>query len=86
MLKVKKTKKNLSKGIRLVCGSKKCQFISKDKSGDDMQKFFLLGTPIELHRPIYSFCGPKTNLDERLDEADNPQPWSKLKIGLMKCA
>ena len=29
------------------------------------------------HKRGYSFCGPGTNLNKRLDEADNPKPWSK---------
>ena len=39
-------------------------------------KFTTTGIPGELHLPGYSFCGPGTNLDKRLDEADNPKPWS----------
>ena len=41
-------------------------------------KFTTTGIPGELHLPGYSFCGPGTNLNKRLDEADNPKPWSKL--------
>ena len=29
---------------------------------------------LELHLPGYSFCDPGTNLNKRLDEADNPKP------------
>ena len=42
-------------------------------------KFTTTGIPGELHLPGYSFCGPGTNLDKRLDEANNPKPWSKPK-------
>ena len=75
-----------------MCGSKKCEFVKKSKSkhdnhktGGDIQKllsaskFTTTGIPWELHLPGYSFCGPGTNLDKRLDEADNPKPWSKPK-------
>lgn len=70
------------KGICQVCGSKKCQFISPKRGGDIQKflsgsKFTTTGIPGELHLPGYSFCGPGTNLDKRLDEADNPKPWSK---------
>ena len=40
-------------------------------------KFTTTGIPGELHLPGYSFCRPGTNLNKRLDEADNPKPWSK---------
>ena len=61
---------------------KKREFITKHKQGGDTQKFlsgskFTTGIPVELHLPRYSFCGPGTNLDKRLDEAHNPKPWSK---------
>ena len=42
-------------------------------------KFTTTVIPGELCPPGYSFCGPGTNLDKRLDEADNPKPWSKPK-------
>ena len=42
-------------------------------------KFTTTGIPGELHLPGYSFCGPGTNLNKRLDEAANPKPWSKPK-------
>ena len=80
-----KSKNNrvIQKGTCSVCGSKKTKFISKHKHGGDIQKFLsrskFTTTAIsgELHLPGYSFCGPGTNLDKRLDEADNPNPWSK---------
>ena len=59
---------------------KKNQFISKHKLRGDIQKFLsgskftTTGIPVELHLPRYSFCGPGTNLDKRLDEANNPKP------------
>ena len=37
------------------------------------------GMPGEWHQPEYSFCNPGTNLDKRLDEANNPKPSSKPK-------
>ena len=80
-----KSKNNsvIQKGTCSVCGSKKSQFISKHKRGGDIQKilsgskFTTTGIPGELHLPGYSFCGPGTNLDKRLDEAYDPKPWSK---------
>ena len=42
-------------------------------------KFTMTGIPGQLHLLGYSFCGPGTNLDKRLDEADNPKPWSRPK-------
>ena len=42
-----------------------------------LSKFTTTGIPEELHLPEYSFCGLGTNFNKRLDEADNPKPWSK---------
>ena len=79
-----KNNRVIQKDTCSVCGSKKSKFITKHKQGGDIQKFFLSGSkftttgiPGELHPPGYSFCGPGTNLNKRLDEADNPKPWSK---------
>ena len=57
---------------------KKSKLITKYKRGGDIQKFLsgskftTTGRPGELHLLGYSFCGPGTNLNKRLDEADNP--------------
>ena len=81
MLKVKNNR-GKQKGICSVCVSKKSKFISKHKLGGEfgiIYNFTTTGIPGELHLPGYSFCGPGTNLDKRLDEANNPKPWSKPK-------
>ena len=88
-----KSKNNrvIQKGTCLVCGSKKSEF-PKHKRGGDMQKFLAgskfttTGIPGELHLPGYSFCGPGTNLNKRLDEATILNRGANLSIGLMKCA
>ena len=80
-----KSKNNrvIQKGTCTVCGSKKNEFITKHTQGGDIQKllwgskFTTTGIPGELHLPGYSFCGPGTNLNKWLDEADNPKPWNK---------
>ena len=74
-----------------MCGSKKSEFTKHKRRGDIQKflsgsKFTTTGIPGELHLQGYSFCGPGTNLDKRLDEADNPKPWSKPINRLMKCA
>ena len=77
-----KNNRAMQKGTCSVCSSKKSEF-TKHKRGGDIQKFSsgskftTTGIPGELHLPGYSFCGPGTNLDKRLDKADNPKPWSK---------
>ena len=86
-----KTNRVIQKGTCSVCGSKKNEF-PKHKRGGDIQKFLsgskltTTGIPGELQLPGYSFCGPGTNLEKRLDEADNPKPWSKPINRLMKWA
>ena len=51
--------------------------MSKHKLGGDIQKFLSGSKFTTTGIPGYSFCGPGTNLDKRLDEVDNPKPWSK---------
>ena len=59
------------KGFCAICQAKKSRFISR-KTGSDIglpwSKY-----PNEKHLPGYSFCGPGTRLDLRLDENDNPR-------------
>ena len=82
-----KSKNNrvIRKGTCSVCVSNKSEFIIKHKRGGDIQKFLsgskftITGIPGKLHLPGHSFCDPGTNLNKRLDEADNPKPWSKPK-------
>ena len=79
---VTKNKRPIFKGICEICGTKKNQFMSKSKSGGDIVSSVISKIPVELHlRSLngkkYSFCGPNTNLTERLNPDDTPKEWSK---------
>ena len=79
---VTKNNKPILKGICEICGSKRSQFISKSKKGGDIVSSVISKIPVELHlRTLkgkkYSFCGPNTNLTERLNPDDTPKEWSK---------
>jgi hypothetical protein len=82
-------KKNTSTltGKCIVCGTKKFRFIKitdalrKKRHGGDIAASLesLPGTPWakypgEKHLPGYSYCGPGTRLDIRLDDNDQPNP------------
>ena len=84
---ISKNGKNYIRGKCVECGSKKSHFAKSggclpcNKTGGDIQKFLskLPGTPWakypgEKHLPGYSYCGPNTRLDIRLDENDSPKP------------
>jgi len=64
------------------CGKHKFRFIKPDKSGGDIVSSVISKIPVEFHlRTLkgkkYSFCGPNTKLDERLNPDDTPKEWSK---------
>jgi hypothetical protein len=79
---VTKNNRSILKGTCEICGTKKNQFTSKSKSGGDFVSSVISKIPVELHlRSLkgkkYSFCGPNTNLTERLNLDDTPKEWSK---------
>jgi hypothetical protein len=52
------------------------------KKGGDIVSSVISKVPVELHlRDLkgrkFSFCGPNTKLDERLNPDDTPKDWSK---------
>ena len=52
------------------------------KRGKDIVSSLISKVPVELHMRTlkgkkYSFCGPNTNLKERLDSDGDPKTWSK---------
>ena len=61
---LKRVNSSPNKNVGVVC---KSYFLSGCK-------FTTTGIPEELHLPTYSFCGPGTNLDKRLNEVNNPKP------------
>src|ERR1051325_9825670 len=79
---VTKNNRPILKGTCEICQIKKNRFISKSKSGGDIVSSVISKIPVELHlRTLkgkkYSFCGPNTNLIERLNPDDTPKEWLK---------
>ena len=79
---VTKNNRPILKGTCEICKTKKNQFISKSKSGGDIVSSVISKIPTELHlRTLrgkrYSFCGPNTNLTDRLNPDDTPKEWSR---------
>lgn len=77
-----KNNKRLLKAKCSICGNNKCRFVKSDKSGGDIVSSVISKIPVEFHlRTLkgkkYSFCGPNTKLDERLNPDDTPKEWSK---------
>jgi Phospholipase A2-like domain len=52
------------------CG-RRCFCKQKAKSGQGLVNTLINKLPFELHLPKYSFCGPGTRLQERLDRGDS---------------
>jgi hypothetical protein len=79
---VTKNNRPILRGTCEICQIRKNRFISKSKSGGDIVSSVISKIPVELHlRTLkgkkYSFCGPNTNLTERLNPDDTPKEWSK---------
>src|SRR5580692_2205558 len=79
---VTKNNRNIIKAKCVICGKNKSRFIKSLKSGGDIVSSVISKIPVELHlRTLkgkkYSFCGPNTNLTERLNPDDTPKEWSK---------
>ena len=74
----------MSTGNCVICGSKKCAFLPKAKSGNGFLNNLIGNLPIELHLPAakgenvtngsfnnlqkYSYCGPGTRYEQRVKE------------------
>jgi len=74
------------RGICVVCGKKKTQFVKKSEGGDLINTLNAVTSDIklpwatffgELHLPGHSFTGPGTKLNLRLNPDDTPRDWSK---------
>ena len=77
-----KNNRRIIKAKCSVCGKNKSKFLKSSKSGGDIVSSVISKIPVELHlRTLigkkYSFCGPNTNLTERLNPDDTPKEWSK---------
>ena len=73
-----KNNRNMKRGICVVCGTKKTQFIrgSTPKDGSILNKL-INNLPVEMHLPGHNFTGPGTKLNKRLNPDLTPKSWSK---------
>jgi Phospholipase A2-like domain/Domain of unknown function (DUF5679) len=53
------------------CKRKKFQFISKSKVGKGLLNSMLDKLPFEMHVPGYQYCGPGTQLEQRMAHGDS---------------
>jgi hypothetical protein len=79
---VTKNNKPILKAKCATCDRNKFRFLKSLKSGGDIVSSVISKIPVEFHlRSLkgkkYSFCGPNTNLDKRLNADDTPKEWSK---------
>ena len=73
---VTKNGRNMKRGICLVCGSVKTQFVKSTPTGGSINSL-INKLPIEVHLPGHSFTGPGTKLNVRLNDDGTPKSWSK---------
>ena len=74
-----KNNRNMKRGICVVCGTKKTQFIksgTRHKGGSILNKV-INNLPVEMHLPGHNFTGPGTKLNIRLNPDLTPKSWSK---------
>ena len=69
---ISKNNKKMVKGNCVICGKNKTQFI-----GSGIVNKTINNLPFEMHLPGYSFAGPGTKLDKRLNPDLTPKTWSK---------
>ena len=66
----------MKRGMCVICGSIKTQFIKAQEGGSLLNKF-INNLPVEMHLPGYNFTGPGTKLKKRLNPDLTPKEWSK---------
>src|ERR1043165_5905035 len=83
---VSKNNRPILRGVCVVCGTTKTQFVKLSKGGDLVSslnsatsnfKLAWAKFPGEMHLPGHSFTGPGTRLDQRLNPDGTPKDWSK---------
>ena len=73
---VSKNGRNMKRGMCVICGRIKTQFI-KTQEGGSLLKKFINNLPVELHLPGHYFTGPGAKLNKRLNPDLTPKEWSK---------
>ena len=71
-----KNNRHMKRGICIICGTTKTQFINAQKGGSLLNKF-INNLPVEMHLPGHNFTGPGTKLNKRLKPDLTPKEWSK---------
>ena len=71
-----KNNRHMKRGVCVICGTTKMQFIKSPKGGSLLKKF-INNLPVETHLPGHNFMGPGTKLDKRLKPELTPKEWSK---------
>ena len=66
----------MKRGVCVICGTTKTQFIKSPKGGSLLNKF-INNLPVEMHLPGHNFTGPSTKLNKRLKPDLTPKEWSK---------
>ena len=79
--------RSMLRGVCVVCGKTKTQFVKGAKKGGDLVSSLNAATsniklpwakfPGEMHLPGHQFLGPGTRLDKRLNPDRTPKDWSK---------
>ena len=72
---VSKNGRNMKRGMCVICGTTKTQFIKAQKGGSLLNKA-INNLPFEMHLPGHNFTGPGTKLDKRLKPDLTPKKWS----------
>ena len=71
-----KNKRHMKRGVCVICGTTKTQFIKSPKGGSLLNKV-INNLPVEMHLPGHNFTGPGTKLNKRLNPDLTPKKWSK---------
>ena len=73
---VSKNRRNMKRGMCVICGMTKTQFIKAQKGGA-LLNTAINNLPFEMHLPGHNFTGPRTKLKKRLNQDLTPEEWSK---------
>ena len=73
---VSRIRKKMKRGMCVICGTTKTQFIKAQKGGSVLNKA-VNNLPFEMHLPGHNFTGPGTKLKKRLNPDLTRKKWSK---------
>ena len=73
---VSKNGRNMKRGMCIICGTTKTQFIKAQKGGSLFKKV-INNLPVEMHLPGHNSTGPGTKLKKSLNPDLTPKKWTK---------